>query len=103
MKDKGKLPLRSYLRCRVRYFCDRAVFESKEFVEGMFRECRGWFGERFHGPPKTAICAPEPEGSWVGGGAGHGEAVRIHAGAKLLRREWKVGRSQETAQTGARG
>jgi putative transposase len=46
LKDKGKLPLASYLRCRVRYFCDGAVFGSREFVEGMFRARRGWFGER---------------------------------------------------------
>ena len=43
----GKLPLGTYLRCRVRYFCDGAMFGSKEFVEGMFRERRGWFGERW--------------------------------------------------------
>jgi putative transposase len=46
LQEKGKLPLAEYLRCRVRYFCDGAVFGRKEFVEGMFRECRGWFGER---------------------------------------------------------
>jgi putative transposase len=46
LKEKGKLPLAEYLHCRVRYFCDGAVFGSKEFVEGMFRERRGWFGER---------------------------------------------------------
>jgi putative transposase len=46
LKAKGKLPLGSYLRCRVRYFCDGAVLGSWEFVEGMFRECRGWFGDR---------------------------------------------------------
>jgi putative transposase len=46
LKDKGKLPLGAYVRCRVRYFCDGAVLGSKEFVEGMFRARRGWFGER---------------------------------------------------------
>jgi REP element-mobilizing transposase RayT len=46
LKDKGKLPLASYLRCRVRYFCDGAVLGSKGFVEGMFVGCRAWFGAR---------------------------------------------------------
>jgi hypothetical protein len=46
LREKGKLPLGAYLRCRVRYFCDGAVFGSREFVEGMFRARRGWFGER---------------------------------------------------------
>ena len=46
LKAKGKLPLGAYLRCRVRYFCDGAVVGSREFVEGMFRARRGWFGER---------------------------------------------------------
>jgi REP element-mobilizing transposase RayT len=46
LKDKGELPLASYLRCRVRYFCDGGVLGSKEFVEGMFVGCREWFGER---------------------------------------------------------
>jgi len=46
LKEKGKLPLAEYLRCRVRYFCDGAVFGSREFVEGMFRARRGWFGEK---------------------------------------------------------
>ena len=44
LRAKGKLPLGSYVRCRVRYFCDGAVFGSKEFVEEMFRERREWFG-----------------------------------------------------------
>jgi putative transposase len=44
LRDKGKLPLGAYMRCRVRYFCDGLVLGSKEFVEGMFRERRGWFG-----------------------------------------------------------
>jgi putative transposase len=44
LRAKGKLPLGAYVRCRVRYFCDGAVFGSKEFVEEMFRERREWFG-----------------------------------------------------------
>jgi len=46
LQAKGRLPLGTYLRCRVRYFCDGAVFGSREFVEGMFRECRDRFGPR---------------------------------------------------------
>jgi hypothetical protein len=34
LRDKGKLPLGSYLRSRVRHFCDGAVLGGKEFVEG---------------------------------------------------------------------
>ena len=43
---KGRLPLTEYLRCRVRYFCDGAVFGGREFVEGIFRTYRERFGAR---------------------------------------------------------
>ena len=43
---KGKLPLNTYLRCRVRYFCDGAVFGSQEYVEGIFKEYRKRFGPK---------------------------------------------------------
>lgn len=43
---KGRLPLASYLRCRVRYFCDGAVFGGREFVEEIFRTYRERFGEK---------------------------------------------------------
>ena len=46
LRAKGRLGLGSYLRCRVRYFCDGAVLGSREFVEGVFRKNRRWFGER---------------------------------------------------------
>ena len=46
LKAKGKLPLVSYLHCRVRYFCDGAVFGSREFVEGVFRAYRDRFGPK---------------------------------------------------------
>ncbi len=39
-------PVGEYLRCRVRYFCDGAVFGSREFVEGIFQAHRGHFGEK---------------------------------------------------------
>jgi putative transposase len=44
LQEKGKVPIASYVRCRVRYFSDGMVFGSKEFVEGVFREHRSWFG-----------------------------------------------------------
>jgi hypothetical protein len=43
---KGKLPLSEYLKCRVRYFCDGAVFGGREYVEGIFREYRKRFGPK---------------------------------------------------------
>ena len=44
LKAKGKLPVAAYLRCRVRYFCDGAVFGGREFVEGIFKAYRKRFG-----------------------------------------------------------
>ncbi|MGE4180427.1 MAG: hypothetical protein AB7J34_11420, partial [Limisphaerales bacterium] len=46
LKAKGKLPLVSYLRCRVRYFCDGAVFGGREFVEGIYQSFRSRFGAK---------------------------------------------------------
>src|SRR4030095_4144521 len=46
LEDKGRLALADYLRCRVRYFCDGAVFGTQEFVEGMFRAYRRRFGPK---------------------------------------------------------
>lgn len=44
LSERGKLPLSEYLRCRVRYFCDGAVFGGREYVEEIFRSCRDQFG-----------------------------------------------------------
>ncbi len=41
---KGRLPLSEYVKCRVRYFCDGAVFGSREFVEGVFQANRKRYG-----------------------------------------------------------
>jgi REP element-mobilizing transposase RayT len=41
---KGRLPLASYVRCRVRYFSDGAVLGSREFVNGIFTHYRRRFG-----------------------------------------------------------
>jgi hypothetical protein len=43
---KGKLPLSEYLKCRVRYFCDGAVFGGQKYVEGIFREYRKRFSPK---------------------------------------------------------
>ena len=43
---KGRLPLRDYLRCKVRYFIDGAVVGGKEFVETMFQFHRHRFGPK---------------------------------------------------------
>jgi len=40
----GELSLRQVLRCRVRYFCDGAVFGTTAFVESVFLKNRARFG-----------------------------------------------------------
>ncbi len=44
LAERGKLATRDYLRCRVRYFCDGAVFGSRRYVENIFQKCRERFG-----------------------------------------------------------
>jgi len=46
LEAKGRLPMHEYLRCRVRYFCDGAVFGSREFVDGIFNAHRDRFGPK---------------------------------------------------------
>jgi len=46
LRKKGRLPLASYLRCRVRYFCDGTVMGSRGFVEDLFRTYRARFGPK---------------------------------------------------------
>ena len=46
LADKGRLPVTEYVRCKVRYFCDGAVFGSREFVNEIFREHRERFGAK---------------------------------------------------------
>ena len=48
----GELPLAQVLRCRVRYFCDGAVFGTSEFVESVFDRHRDWFGDRRRSGPR---------------------------------------------------
>lgn len=43
LAEKGRLSIAEYLRCRVRYFCDGAVFGSRDFVEAMFQVQRHRF------------------------------------------------------------
>ncbi len=42
----GKLSIPEILRCRVRYFCDGAIFGSVEFVNGVFEANRWRYGEK---------------------------------------------------------
>jgi putative transposase len=44
--EGGRLPLAELLRCRVRYFCDGAVFGSVGFVNGVFEAHRERFGAK---------------------------------------------------------
>jgi len=46
LSKKGRLPMATYLQCRVRYFCDGAVMGSRGFVEELFQAHRGWFGAK---------------------------------------------------------
>ena len=46
LNERGTLPVSEYLRCRVRYFSDGAVFGGREFVEAMFCKHRLRFGVR---------------------------------------------------------
>ena len=46
LNARGRLPVSDYVRCRVRYFCDGAVFGSRELVEQMFIAYRKWFGPK---------------------------------------------------------
>lgn len=46
LNERGRLPVSEYLRCRVRYFSDGAVFGGREYVEAMFRRHRERFGDR---------------------------------------------------------
>ena len=46
LQRKGKLSVPEYIHCRVRYFCDGAIFGGREFVEDMFRAHRDRFGPK---------------------------------------------------------
>lgn len=52
---KGELTRWEMLRCRVRYFFDSAVLETKEFVNSIFEHERHRFGPRRRAAP--ARCA----------------------------------------------
>ena len=60
LRRKGRLPLATYVRCRVRYFCDGAAFGSREFVENLFQLHRSWFSpNRKRGARKLRGLEPE--------------------------------------------
>ena len=46
LAEKGKLSRAEVLRCRVRYFCDGAVFGSVEFVNQVFENNRSRYGPK---------------------------------------------------------
>jgi len=46
VEEKGRLPLRDYLRLRVRYFADGAVLGTRNFVKEVFVSLRERFGPR---------------------------------------------------------
>jgi putative transposase len=64
LEAKGKLPLSEFLRCKVRYFCDGAVFGSREFVEGIFREYRPRFGVKRRNGARKVKGLEEGEGEF---------------------------------------
>ena len=45
LRAKGRIPVREYVRRRVRYFCDGAIFGSREFVDEMFRAMKDRLGQ----------------------------------------------------------
>ena len=46
LKSGGKLSRADLLRCRVRWFSDGVAIGSKDFVEGVFKGCRSYFGAK---------------------------------------------------------
>jgi len=46
VKQRGELPLRDVLRCRVRYFSDGLAIGSKAFVNEVFQQHRDNFGPK---------------------------------------------------------
>lgn len=62
LQQKGRLPLATVLRCRVRYFTDAAVLGSQAFVETHLAEYRRRHGTR----ERTAPRALAPITDWGG-------------------------------------
>jgi putative transposase len=46
LKSGGKLSRAELLLCRVRWFSDGVAIGSKGFVEGVFKQCRSYFGAK---------------------------------------------------------
>jgi putative transposase len=61
MKQGGKLPLATVLRCRVRYFSEGAVLGSKMFVEAQLARYRS----KEHPRPRTAARELPVAGEWA--------------------------------------
>jgi putative transposase len=60
IKEGGKLPLSTVLRCRIRYFTDGAVLGSRAFVETHLRAYRAVTGRR----KRTAVHPIPPVADW---------------------------------------
>jgi len=45
-RREGRLSIPEIIRCRVRYFCDGAIFGSADFVDGVFEANRSRYGPR---------------------------------------------------------
>jgi len=57
IERNGKMPLRTLLRCRVRYFKDGLAFGSRTFVESVFERNRAHFGvKRKTGARRMRFC-----------------------------------------------
>jgi len=57
IERKGKMPLSTLLRCRVRYFKDGLAFGSRAFVESVFERNRAHFGvKRKTGARRMRFC-----------------------------------------------
>ena len=52
MREGGKVPVASALRCRVRYFTDGAVLGSEAYVGRIFKEFRSQFGPKRRSGPR---------------------------------------------------
>ena len=46
LEAKGKLPMTTALRCRVRYLTEGVALGSRVFVDGVFERHRGYFSKK---------------------------------------------------------
>lgn len=60
--EHGRVSPLELLHCRVRHFCDGAVFGSRRFVDAIFRTCRSRFGNRRTSGARPIPGLEDPEG-----------------------------------------